>query len=138
MTGGRPREAGRLEERFWASCAAEAMELQRCRRCGAWRYPPARRCPECWEGAWAWERPAGRGRLVSHVTFRRAYDRLHAERLPYTVAVVELEEGPRLLTRLAGFDPSTGGIGRPVTLAYEPGVDGRTLPVFVVDHEDGH
>lgn len=69
---------------------------------------------------------SGRGRVFSFVTFHRLYDRSFESLLPYSVAVVELDEGPRVLSRIAGEEPS---IGDAVEVCYEDLGD-ATLPLF--------
>lgn len=84
-------------EEFWRSLGEHSMRLQRCSECGVVRYPVSPVCPECLAEAHTWDRMSGRGRLVASVTVARATgDRWWAERTPFAVAVVELEEGPRL------------------------------------------
>jgi uncharacterized OB-fold protein len=78
--------------------------FQRCSVCrNAW-LPPRDECPRCLADQWAWEEASGRATLVSWVTYHTAYHPFFADKLPYLVAVIELEEGPRLISNLVGTD----------------------------------
>jgi len=114
---------------FWDACRAGELRLQRCAN-GHWRFPPAPLCPECWTREASWERTSGRGTVIAHVTFRRVYHSAFAPLIPYTVAIVELEEGPRLTTRLVGVGPDEVKGGMRVEVTFEPASDEVTLPLF--------
>ncbi len=84
-------------EEFWRSLREHSLRLQRCSECGFLRYPVSPVCPECLSEEHTWDRMSGCGRLVAAVTVHRATgDRWWADRTPFSVAVVQLEEGPRL------------------------------------------
>jgi uncharacterized protein len=126
MEGGHetPREV------YWRMLEQGRFQFQRCRRCGEAWLPPREDCPSCWSPEWAWEDASGRGRLVSWVVFHTAFHEVFEKRLPYNVAVVELEEGPRLITNIVSLpgadeDPTD----RPVSLAIETD-HGKALPRF--------
>jgi uncharacterized protein len=85
---------------FWNALRAGRLEFQRCRECSAAWLPPQAQCPNCWKAAWDWEPASGSGRLISWVIYHRAYHPAFIDRLPYNVAVVELKEGPRVLTNI--------------------------------------
>jgi uncharacterized OB-fold protein len=88
---------------FWEGLRDGVLRFQRCRACAIPRLPPSSECPVCLAAESEWEGAAGGGRLVSWVVFRRAFHPSFAERIPYEVAVVELDEGPRLITNLVGL-----------------------------------
>jgi uncharacterized OB-fold protein len=95
------------------------VEFQRCRACGRAWLPAREACPECLSPAWDREVSSGSGRLVSWVVYHTAFDPSVADRLPYNVAVVELDEGPRLITNLVGSGTPT--IDAPVQMVTETG-----------------
>jgi uncharacterized OB-fold protein len=115
---------------FWEACARRELTLQRCGGCGRFWFPPAGFCPECWSTEWSWQPVAGRGRIHSFVVYRRAYHPAFRERLPYAVAVVELDEGPRMLTRLVDAEVGSLSVGQPVEVSFTPVADGVVLPNF--------
>jgi uncharacterized OB-fold protein len=123
-------------ERFWASCDDHAMELQRCARCGRYRYFPSPVCPGCSSTAATWLPVSGRATVFTYSVLHRPASPAYAEDVPYVYAVVELEEGPMMPTNLVEFDlpPVIAGkvdlIARPVEVRYHELVPGVTLPVF--------
>ncbi|HEX6388101.1 MAG TPA: OB-fold domain-containing protein [Solirubrobacteraceae bacterium] len=94
------------------------LVFQRCASCGVARLPPREACPTCLSADATWEVASGRGAVVSWVVYHRAYDPAFAARVPYVVALVALEEGPRMLTNVRG--PQEGlAVGASVQLAVE-------------------
>jgi uncharacterized protein len=104
------------------------LRVQRCRACGNAWLPPREACPECLSPDPAWEEASGRGTVVSWVVYHKAYHDAFRDRVPYNVAVVELEEGARLITNVAAPNDSLR-VGMPVRLAPEEDF-GLTLPRF--------
>ena len=100
--------------------AAGRLTFQRCADGHAW-LPPRDRCPTCLSAAWTWEDASGRARVISWVVYHRAYHPAFADRLPYTLAVVELAEGPRLLTNVHG-EPLHGDAPVELTIEHEHGL----------------
>lgn len=82
---------------YWAALAEGRLTFQSC-RCGHRWLPARERCPACLGTGWTRETAAGGARLVSWVVYHVAYHPAFAARLPYNVAVVELDEGPRLIS----------------------------------------
>ncbi len=118
---------------FWEGCHEKELRLQRCARCGHYRFPPAPLCPECWSPDARWERVDGRAAVVTHVTFRRVYHAAFAALVPYVVAVVEfshLKGAPRMVTRLVAVNADAVGAGVQVEPVFEPASDEVTLPLF--------
>jgi uncharacterized OB-fold protein len=116
---------------YWDALAQGQLTFQRCRRCGHVWLPARSECPRCLECDWAREIASGDARLVSWVVYHHAFHPAFAERLPYTVAVVELAEGPRLISNVidAG-DPETLTIDRPLRLIIERAF-GISIPRFI-------
>ncbi|MGQ4601316.1 OB-fold domain-containing protein [Nocardia sp. R6R-6] len=89
-----------LTEPYWVALADGRLTYQRCGRCGHSWLPAREECPDCLADAPAWVEACGRGRLVSWVVYHRAIHEWFVDKVPYTVAVVELDEGPRLISSL--------------------------------------
>jgi uncharacterized OB-fold protein len=107
-----------LTKPYWDALQRGRLVYQRCRRCAHAWLPPREECPECLHPDWEWTQASGRGRVVSWVVFHRAYHEAFASRIPYNVSLVELEEGPRLLTNIV--NPAKGiAAGREVRLMIE-------------------
>ena len=125
----RPRPAVSDDTRFfWEGVERGELLIQRCGACGQLRHPPRPMCPHCRSVEWDVVRASGRGRVHSYVV-------PHHPRLPgfperYVVALLDLEEGTRLVTELAGVDPEDVRIGMPVELAVTRVDDELWLPLF--------
>jgi uncharacterized OB-fold protein len=91
-----------------AALAEGRLTFQRCARCANAWLPPRDRCPRCLSAEWSWRDASGRARVVSWVLYRRAYHPSFADRVPYNVAVVELDEGPRMISNVVGIDRDEG------------------------------
>jgi uncharacterized protein len=112
---------------FWEGCAAGELRVQRCDGCGHHRFPPAPLCPRCLSQSATWVTLSGRGRVRSAVTFRQLYHPAFAAMLPYTIGVVDLDEGPSLYAPV----PATARAGDDVRVVFDPAGDGIALPRFV-------
>lgn len=94
-------EVTELSRPYWDALREGHLVLQHC-RCGHVGLPARRHCRRCLGGELNWQRASGRGRLISWVIYHTAYHPAFEQRLPYNVALVQLDEGPRLLTNIAG------------------------------------
>ena len=94
------------------------LVLQRCPRDGFFFYPRAR-CPVCLGEDWKWETVSGRGTVYSYTVDRVGLDPAQQGQLPLIIAAVELEEGPRLTTRIVGCAPEAVSVGLPVEVRFE-------------------
>jgi uncharacterized OB-fold protein len=116
---------------FWEGAKAHKLLLPRCNACGRFWFPPTRRCVHCLSVDFAWVESAGLGRIYSFVVFHRVYHPAFESDVPYTVAVVELDEGPRLLANIVGTPPDDVHCDMRVRVAFEPRGD-MTIPQFAV------
>ncbi len=119
-----PDEASRP---FWEGAAAGTLMLMRCRNCETFRLPARAHCPVCLSGGFEWKPASGRGTVR---TFGVMHQRYHPGfETPYNLAIVELEEGPRLPTNIVGVANSDIRVGMPVVVEWERHED-VTLPKF--------
>jgi len=108
-----------LNRPYWDSLRKGRHTYQCCNACGH-RWLPARsECPGCLADDWSWQQADGRATLVSWVVYRIAYHASFAKRLPYIVAVVALEEGPRMFSNIVGADASQLRIDMPLRMVIE-------------------
>lgn len=108
-----------LTEPYWSGLKAGELRFQRCGNCrNAW-LPAREECPRCLSDVVTWETSAGRARLISWVVYHSAVHPAFADRLPYNVAVVELDEGPRLISNINAAEERLA-IELPLTLSIEP------------------
>jgi uncharacterized OB-fold protein len=117
---------------FWDGVRERRLLVQRCDGCGALRHPPRPMCPTCHSLAWRAIESSGRGTILSAVVVRHP-------RYPWfetdpVVALVELEEGWRLVSNLLGVASVDDVMGQAVAVVYEDFDGELTLPLFrVVD-----
>jgi uncharacterized OB-fold protein len=89
---------------FWQALAEHRLELQRCTNCGKFIHYPRRRCPSCWSADLTWVQVSGRATLRSYTVIHRPGHPAWNANTPYVVALVELEEGPCLLSNIVDED----------------------------------
>jgi uncharacterized OB-fold protein len=92
--------------------------------------PPSKLCPGCLSDAFTWKPVSGRGTLFSYVIFHRPYHPGFKGELPYNVSLVELEEGPRMVTNVVGIAHDELRIGMPLEVIFDDVTDDLTLPKF--------
>lgn len=125
----RPRPAINLDNAFFFESLNDRAELsiQQCGDCEVLRHPPVPMCPECNSIHWAPKVMGGRGIVHSYVVL---YHPIVPPFEPgYVVAVIELEEGPRVVMNLEGVDREDVRIGMPVTVTAERMDETLVLPV---------
>jgi hypothetical protein len=115
---------------FWDAAAAGQLVVQRCLNCGALRHYPRPMCPACYGTTAEWHPLSGRGEIYSYTVAHQAFHPFWADRVPYVVATIELEEGVRMISEMPSLTPDTVSIGLPVEVGFEPIGDGLQLPVF--------
>jgi uncharacterized OB-fold protein len=115
---------------FWEHCAREELRFQRCSACGTWRHPPRVRCARCGAAAFTWERSSGRGRVYSWTVTHQSPIRAFAERAPFAVLVVELEEGVRMVAGFVEGDVRALRLDLPVEVTFERVTPDAALPQF--------
>ena len=119
-----------LSRPFWEACREGRLVVQRCLDCGSYVFIPQPCCGECMSTRLEWVESSGRGTLYSFTTVHRPQQPTFE--VPYTVIVVELEEGWFMLSNLVGVAPEDVRIGSPLEVVFEPRSDEITLPLFRV------
>jgi uncharacterized protein len=116
-------------EAFWRFCQAEELRIQRCLRCGTYRYHPRPRCPTCQSDAFEWALCAGTGTIASYTHCHPPVLPAFAAKVPYNVIVVRLDEGPYMVSNLVEHheDPA---IDMPVEVTFTWIDDNLTIPQF--------
>jgi uncharacterized protein len=97
-------ERDALNTPYWDSLAHGALSFQRCSACDHAWLPARSECPACLADQYHWEKAKGGAKLISWVVYHTAFHPAFAQRLPYNVAVVELDEGPRLISNVIGVE----------------------------------
>ena len=92
--------ASEIAAPYWRALEQGRLTFQRCGHCNNAWLPARTECPRCLASEPRWEEAGGRAKLVSWVVYHHGYHEYYATRLPYNVAVVELDEGPRLISNV--------------------------------------
>jgi uncharacterized OB-fold protein len=125
----RPRPSTNQDNAFFFDGAwAGKLLIQRCGGCGVLQHPPTPVCPRCGSFERGAVEPSGRGHVYSFVV--NHHPPVRGFEYPLVVALVELEEGVRLVTNLVGIEPADVRIDLPVELELVPVDDELTLPMF--------
>jgi hypothetical protein len=119
---------------FWDATREGRLLVQWCTSCDRGVFYPRVFCPHCAAGADAleWHTASGRATVYAAVVENRpdAAGARFSGGEPYCVALVDLEEGVRMLTNVVGCPPDEVRCGMPVTVTWEPLSDSRRLPLF--------
>jgi len=115
---------------YWEGCKRHELLIQRCEDCGHYRFPPSALCPKRMSMNTEWARVSGRGKVYSWTIFHYLYHPAFSQDIPYNVAIVELEEGPRLHTNIVGCSNEDIYIDMPVEVVFEDSSQEIALPKF--------
>ncbi len=113
---------------YWDAVARHELVAQCCDECGRLRHPPRPMCPRCHSLDWHEQRLAGAGTLYSYAVLHHPQSPQFD--YPVLAALVDLDEGVRVVTNLIGIEPSEVRIGMRVSVEFEPTIDGGAVPVF--------
>lgn len=128
--GNRPLPLPNAEtEPFWQGCTRGELLLQRCRSCQTYRHPPSPICARCWSPEHDWVPSSGRGTVYSFVVVHHQFREWSGE-VPYVTAIVELAEGPRIVSNIVGVPHDQVKIGMPVGVFFEQASEEIFLPLF--------
>ena len=116
---------------FWEAARRHELVLQRCQTCGRYVFYPRAACPHCLGAELVWEPVSGRGRVHTFTVVHRGLKGFPLGP-PYVIAIVELDEGPRLMTNLVDVepDPAKIEIGMRVAVVFEDVSEAIALPRF--------
>ena len=113
---------------YWDGIADGELRLQRCEGCGAAVFYPRAVCPHCFGAPLTWFTARGTGQVYSYTMVHRAFGEF-ADQAPFTVALVDLDEGVRMMTRIVDAAPGQVEIGLPFELPVRQ-IAGAGLPCF--------
>jgi uncharacterized OB-fold protein len=115
-------------EGFWSAAAEGRLVVQRCSSCHRYLHPPRPMCPHCHATGHEWVEAAGTGTVYSYALLHHpqhpSFD------YPIIAALVELDEGVRIVTNLVDIDPVDVAIDLPVEVTFVPTLGGAAVPVF--------
>ena len=117
-----------LTDEFWSACSSNRLVRPVCNDCGTNFFTPQWCCPQCQSESWEYVTSNGIGTIYSYTVVHRPP--LPAFKAPYIVAVIELAEGPLMLTNVIDCDPAALKVGDKVKVAFEKATDEVTLYRF--------
>ncbi|WP_418957617.1 Zn-ribbon domain-containing OB-fold protein [Streptomyces tritici] len=115
---------------YWDAAGEGRLLIRRCRDCGRAHHYPREFCPSCWSEDVAWEEASGRAELYTWSVVHRNDLPPFGARVPYVAAVVDLAEGPRMMTEVVDCPQDALRIGMPLRVAFRAGDEGPATPVF--------
>ena len=115
---------------FWEGCQRHELLLQRCEQCNSYRYPPRPICPDCFSMDTKWEKASGKGEVYTFIVVRRALGPAWEPDVPYTTAIIMLDEGVRMVSNVIDCKPEDVKIGMKVGVVFDDVTDDITLPKF--------
>lgn len=115
---------------YWDAAREHRLVIQKCNACGKFWFPPSQRCAHCLADDHTWTEVKGTGRVFSFVTYQRLYHKGWEGEVPYVVAVIELDEGPRLLSSIVGIAPERVACDMRVKVVFDDVTPDATLPRF--------
>lgn len=118
---------------FWQSTKDKLLTYQQCDDCNTVVFYPRSHCTGCTSGTLSWKTASGKGTVYSYSVVRQSYHPFFRQKVPYAVAWIDLDEGPRLMSNIVGIDnPSEDiTIGQKVEVEWEEN-DKVNIPLFKV------
>jgi uncharacterized OB-fold protein len=123
-------------EPFWAAVQERRLIMPQCEACKTVTFPPSVACPRCSGSAFAWTEMSGRGKVYSFVVYHRVYHPAFKDKVPYVLAVIELDEGPRIVSNVVEIPVDQVRCEMPVEVVYEEVRDGYLIPKFKPCHPE--
>jgi hypothetical protein len=116
---------------FWEATQRRELRYQQCDDCGTVVWHPRRHCTGCTSGHLSWHTASGQGAIYTFSVVRQSYHPFFRTQVPYAVAWIDLDEGPRLLSNIVGVtDPARDlACGQRVQVEWEPH-EALNIPLF--------
>ena len=115
---------------FWRRTQDQVLAFQQCEDCQNVVFYPRRHCSSCGSRNLVWREASGRGHIYTFSVVRQSYHPFFRTQVPYAVAWIDLDEGPRLLSNVIGIeDPGALEVGQRVQVDWEQH-DALSIPLF--------
>ncbi|OUS21955.1 hypothetical protein A9Q95_02590 [Rhodobacterales bacterium 59_46_T64] len=115
---------------YWEAAREGRLDIPLCGDCGKHHFYPRAICPHCHSDNLTFDTVSGRGEVHTFTIARRPAGPAFADDVPYVVALIELEEGPRMMSRVQTDDPEAVKIGAKVEVTFVKATDEVTFPYF--------
>jgi len=116
--------------KFWSAAAEGVLLVPTCGACGTAFWHPRPRCPHCGSDRVDWIKASGRGTIHTFTVVRQSGDPYFRTKLPYAVAMIELDEGIRMMSNIVQTPIDSLAIGMRVEAVFEPAAAGVGIPLF--------
>lgn len=118
---------------YWDAVNNGTLLIRICRTCGVSHFLPRHHCPKCWSSDLEWIPSSGTGTVYSFSVVHRAPLESFSNKVPYVIALIDLTEGPRMLTNIIGRGALSTSVGDKVRVAFEEIDPGINLPQFCLE-----
>lgn len=108
-------------EEFWRATKKHTLLIQKCQECSSLIFYPRKHCPNCWSGKLGWQEASGEAKVYTFALMRDMVEPKFMPDLPYVLAMVDLQEGVRMMTQIVQCDPEKVKIGMNVEVTFQPG-----------------
>ncbi|HZP89358.1 MAG TPA: Zn-ribbon domain-containing OB-fold protein [Burkholderiales bacterium] len=133
MSTALPRPQANGDSRpYWNAARERRLLIRKCNACGLRHFMPRHQCPRCWSEELEWVESEGRGSIHSFSIVHRAPTSTFAANTPYVIALVDLDEGPRMFANVVGNRALDVAIGDRVSVTFEDRGDGALVPQFTL------
>ncbi len=123
-------EIDEFNKEYWEGCKRHELLVQRCSDCGRLRFPPRPMCPECMSFKVTWTKMSGKAKVMSWCVAHPPVLPAFQDVAPYAAVLVELAEGPRMITNLTDVGVDKIEMGMPVEVVFDSVSEDITLPKF--------
>ena len=115
---------------YWQAASEHRLALPKCEDCQKFWFPPSRTCPHCLSANFSFQNVSGKGKIFSFVTFHRIYRPAFTNDVPYVVALIELDEGPRLLSNIMSVTHDQVKCEMRVDVVFDDYYEDISIPKF--------
>jgi uncharacterized protein len=115
---------------YWQAAKRHEFVAQRCRACGYVHLPPGPVCTNCLSDDQDWVPLSGKGTINSYGVYHQQWHPGFADAMPYNVALIELAEGPQIISQVIGCENDALACGLPVEVTFDDVTPEVTLPKF--------
>ncbi|MEO8953513.1 MAG: Zn-ribbon domain-containing OB-fold protein [Ktedonobacteraceae bacterium] len=115
---------------FWEGCRSGILRLQYCDQCQQHQFYPRLYCMHCGFDKLSWVAASGRGVIYSYTIIHQNKSPEFVQDTPYNVAIIQLAEGPRMVSNIVGISLEDLRIDLPVKIVFDPVTDTISIPRF--------
>ncbi len=116
---------------YWDACQRHELLIQRCSKCDVLQFYPRNVCTSCGSRTLDWVTATGHGKVLSWTIVRRAVSAAYADDVPYVIALIKLQEGVVMMSKVVACEPEAVHTGMAVEVKFEDWSEQVSMPVFV-------